>query len=137
MNGYWKEKNLHNKTFLWYFYGCNGLFQKKIVPVEDIDFFEVDPLDFQSNLPWLPWNFLFFCIDPPGKSIFFSSIFGVPPGIPTTFTLLPGIFHWYPQQGGYRFFLKSPILFSTARKFKLFGKLRFHPLPRFNQPFSG
>ena len=28
------------------------------LPVEDIDFFEVETLDFQSNLPW-PWNFPF------------------------------------------------------------------------------
>ena len=26
------------------------------------------------------------------------------PKIPTTFILSPGIFHWYPQQGGYIFF---------------------------------
>ena len=45
----------------------NGLFQKKKLtpPVEDIDFLKVDP---------------------PGNP-HFSSIFGVPPGIPTTSTL--------------------------------------------------
>ena len=42
----------------------------------------------------------------------FSSIFGVPPGIQTTFT---GIFHCYPQQGGLQIFSwknKSSIFFT-------------------------
>ena len=56
--------------------------------------------------------------DPLGNPHFFS-IFGLPPGIPTTFTLPPRIFHWYPQQRGYNFFFwKSP--------FELYRFLEFH-----------
>ena len=84
-----------------------GLFQKKIAP----------PLlrisIFLNFTPWISsqiyrdppgiFNF-FFALTPPLEIHVFSSIFGAPPGIPTTFPLPPGFFHWYPQQGGYNFF---------------------------------
>ena len=55
-------------------------------------------------------SYRFFFHRTPRKSTFFSSIFDVPPGIPTNFTLPPGITRWYPQQGGYNIFLEKPNL---------------------------
>ena len=49
--------------------------------------------------------------------IHFSSIFGIPPGIPPTFTLPPGTSHWYPQQG-YNFFQEKLSKFE-----RFFGKI--------------
>ena len=48
--------------------------------VENIDFFEFHPLNFQSNLPWSPWNFhFFFCIyPPPGNPRFFLNFWSTP-----------------------------------------------------------
>ena len=43
--------------------------------------------------------------DPP-EICFFVKLW-IPPGIPTT--LPTGVFHWYPQQGGYRVFLEKPM----------------------------
>lgn len=64
-------------------------------------FDQLTPLDFESNLPWLSWNFeklsLFF-IDPLENHVF-ASTFGIP----------PWNFHWYPQQGVTVFFLENPI----------------------------
>ena len=58
-------------------------------PVEDINFYDVDPLGFpvNSNVQWPPWNFPFFCIDALEIHVF-SLIFGLPV-IPITFTLHP------------------------------------------------
>ena len=92
----------------------NGLFQKKnCTPphVKNINFFEVNPLNFQSILSMtLPLDFSFyFCIDPPWRSNF---LWHKSPGILTTFILPHGIFRWYPQQGGYGFFSKK-VQFSN------------------------
>ena len=66
-------------------------------PVEDIDFFEVDPPEFPVILT--PWNFPFFCIDPPWKSMFFPQFLVYPPGIPTNFTLPLEFFIDIPNRG--------------------------------------
>ena len=85
-----------------------GFCRKNIV--EDIEFFEVDRPGFPVTFTVRPsWNFSFFCIESPGNPCFFSQFLVYPPGIAMTFTLPPGIFHWYPQQGVTIFFLKSPI----------------------------
>ena len=52
-----------------------------------------------------PWIYSQIYRDP----LEFSIILVYPPGIPTTFTLPPGIFHWYPEQGVTIIFLKKPI----------------------------
>ena len=54
-----------------------GLFQKKIVP---------PVLRISIFLKFTPWISSQIYRDPPG-------VFGLPPGIPTTFSLPPGIFH--------------------------------------------
>ena len=55
------------------------------------------PLYFQSILPKLP-----------EISHFLNWLslenFGISPGIPTTFSLLPDIFHWYPSKEGLQIF---------------------------------
>ena len=68
------------------FFSINGLFQKKelYTPVEDIDFFEVDP-------PWISSQI--YC-NPPGIFLFFAL------NQPTTFTLPPGIFLLISSTGG-------------------------------------
>ena len=68
---------------------------------------------------WFPLISSQFYDDPPGIFHFFASTsleilvcpsnFDIPPGIPTMFTLPPGNFHWYPQQGVSNFFWKSPF----------------------------
>ena len=72
------------------------------------DFWSYPPR-FPVKFTVTPRNFPYFCIDRT-RNPCFSSIFGLPPGIPTTFALPPGIFHWYPQQGCYNyFFWKGPL----------------------------
>ena len=57
-----------------------GLFQKKIVtPLLRISILlKLTPLNFLWNLPWPPWNFLFFSIDPPGNPCFFLNLWCTP-----------------------------------------------------------
>ena len=48
------------------------------------------------NLPWSSKNFPLFFIDHIEIHIFSSNL-GIPSGVPTTFILPFGIFHWYPK----------------------------------------
>ena len=93
----------------------------------------------------IPWNFSLFCINSPGDPCSFFN-FGVPlwisnefystpvedidcwppgypvqfTGFPTNFTLPPGIFHWYPQQGGMQFFFWKSPFYSKWHYFWIF-----------------
>ena len=83
------------------------------------------PLYFQSNLPWPPWNFPFFCINAPGNPCFLLNL--IPwnsndfYSTPWTFTLPPGLL-LYPlkfsidnlDRGVTIFFWKSPICSLTS-----------------------
>ena len=71
--------------------------RKKLYPLLRI-FLKLTPLDFQSNLPY------FFLHWPPWKTNVFSSSFGVPPGIQTTFTLPPWNFPLISSTGVLQFF---------------------------------
>ena len=75
-----------------------------IPPVEDIDFFEVDPPGFPVKFSVTPLEFSIFCIDFPGNPCFFPEFFGVPPGIPTNITLPGGNFLLISLTGGLTFF---------------------------------
>ena len=68
-------------------------------PVEDIYFFWWISSEIYRDHPGI---FPFFCIDSPLNSWFFlASIFWCTPlGIQRLLLYPPGIFHWYPQQGG-------------------------------------
>ena len=74
-------------------------------PVEDIDFFEVGPSGFPVKFTVTPWNFPFFCIDPPGNVCFFLNV-GVPPWNSNDFysTLL----EFSIDILNYNFFLEKP-----------------------------
>ena len=82
--------------------------------------FGVDPLDSQSILSWSPWNFQFFCIYLLGIHVSFLN-FGIFPGIPTTFTLPPGMFHLH---GFMDSFLVKPnaywLIFASKSLIRLF-----------------
>ena len=104
-----------------------GLYQKKIVPsppVEDINFFEVDPLDFQSILSRPPGIFHFFP-QTPFKSLFFPQILTYPLEFQLLSLYPPGNFRWYPQQGGFKFFLEK------ARLSAVYSTL-YHSLSKFH-----
>ena len=89
------------------FFSINGLFQKKelYTPVEDINFFEVDP-------PWIssqiycnpPWNFPFFCIEPTND--FYS----------TPWNLFIDIIN---RGGGYNLFLEKPYMRKLRERLTL------------------
>ena len=58
-----------------------------------------------------PMEFSIFCIDPLGNPRFpHFLVYPSPPWNTATFTLPPGIFHWYPLQ--YNFFLEKPISYK-------------------------
>ena len=69
-----------------------SIFLKLTPPGFPVKFTVTPPLEFSIFLHWLPWT-----------SMFFPQY-----GIPKSFTHPPGIFYWYPQQGGFNFFLEKP-----------------------------
>ena len=73
------------------------------------------PLDFQSILPWPPGIFHFI-------ALISLKIMAYPPGIPTTFTLPPGIFYWYPQQ--WVLYIQFFFLEKPNNKFTILGFLK-------------
>ena len=62
--------------------------------------FTLTPLEFFIFSHWFALT--------PWKCFFINFWCTPPPWIPTSFTLPPGIFYWYPQQGVQFFFWKSP-----------------------------
>ena len=98
---------------------------------------------FLKLTPWISSPFyhddfsLFFCIDPPGNSRFLLKFSFFSYGIPTTFTLPPGVFHWYPQQGGFSdFFWKSPFRESLHSEIAVFMQFVSFIFLNFSKLFS-
>ena len=74
-------------------------------------FFEDDPSGFPVKFNRLPWNFPFFCIDPPPGNPCFVLNFWCNCGIPTTFTRPSWNFPLIIQWGiDYNPFLEKPIM---------------------------
>ena len=76
-------------------FGSKAANYRKSTPVETyIGLFQKKNVRILVFLKLTPWNFPFFYIRTPWKSMFFSQFLMYPPDIPTTFTLPPGIFHF-------------------------------------------
>lgn len=110
-----------------------GFSRKKIVPpmLRISIFLELTPLDFQSILPWLLWNFRKFSISlrwPPLKSTFFPQILVYPPWNSNDFYSTPLEFSIdILNRGGYGFFLKKPIL-STPKPISVIILMSFNKI---------
>ena len=91
------------RHIVWMLCEKSNVFSKNCTPPPcwGYRFFHIDPPEFPVQ----------FTVTPPGNPYFFSQFLVYPSGIPTTFTLPPGIFHWYPQQVDYNFFW-TPNVFS-------------------------
>ena len=98
-----------------------GFSRKKncIPPVEGNDCFEVDPPGFPVKFTVTPWNFPFFCIYPSRNPCFFLNFWCTPLEFQRLLLYPHGIFHWYPQQGGYNFFSGKAHCFMSYRNILL------------------
>ena len=116
------RKSNYHKCFIFFGYGKISVFfqlisvfvqtfgfpkRKKSTPhVKDI-LLSWLTLDFKLILPWPLWNFhKIFSIFFPRNIFLFYMIFSTKS---VSFTLPPGNFRWYPQQGGDGFFLEKAI----------------------------
>ena len=72
-------------------------------------FFEVDPPGFPFKFTVTPLEFSIFFALTPWKSMFFLNFLRTPVEFQRLLLYPPGIFHWYPQQGGIPFVSLSVI----------------------------
>ena len=95
-----------------------GFSRKKLYPLLPVD--DINFLFFLKLTPWTsrqiyrdppPWNFPFFALTP----IFFPKLIVYPLESQRLLLYPPGIFHQYPQQGGYNFFLEKPNAVKSIR----------------------
>ena len=79
--------------------------------------------EFTVKIDLDPWNFPLICIN---FFSFFPQILIYPLGIPTTFTMPPGNFHWFPQHGGFNFIPgKAHLRLANFREILLFLRNTF------------
>ena len=90
-----------------------GFFQKKKLhhPCWEYRFFWISPPEFPVKFTVIPLEFSFFFLHwpPPWKSTFFPQFLVHSLEFQQILLYVPGIFHWYPQQGVTIFFLEKPI----------------------------
>ena len=88
-----------------------GFFPERILYLPPVEVFWSWPPGFSVKFTVTPWIFPFFYIDPLKfwcNSWNSNDFYSTP--------LFPGIFYWYPQQGGYIFFLEKPIFLQCELK---------------------